>query len=78
MVKRCASTNAFLRVEPDHFVQQVYRRAVTPLKYLLIKLLRTGLPLGLPVAPLLALVQQLVVRLWRTQAAEDLEDLVNL
>lgn len=78
MVERSASTNAFLGVEPDHLVQQVHRRAVTPLQHLLLQLLRTGLPLGLTVAPLLTLLQQLLVRLRRTQTAEDLEDLVDL
>jgi len=57
MVQGGSSTDPVLRVKADHFVQEVDGTLVTALQDFLLEFIGVGLPLGLAVAELLALVE---------------------
>jgi hypothetical protein len=56
MIERSAGRYSFLRVDPDHAIDQINRHYVTLLQNLFVQFFFVGFPLRLFVTELLALV----------------------
>lgn len=78
MVERSAGRNSFLRVDPDHAIDQINRHYVTLLENLFVQLFFVGFPLRLLVTELFALVQLVLVILRRPNPLEYFKYLVYL